>query len=104
MFDSSQYGLGASYEQGQLPRLRIAFELYTPLPELHTVVLDLCDNTTSSEVKYDLTMKYGPTKQVRLSLETEVDRLWFSVSCAIFREKDFEVFFLVFIMLLFVYY
>lgn len=67
-----KYGLGASYEQGQLPRLRIAFELYTPLPELHTVVLDLCDNTTSSEVKYDLTMKYGPTKQVRLSLETEM--------------------------------
>ncbi|XP_068244762.1 uncharacterized protein [Palaemon carinicauda] len=67
----NKYGLGARYEQGQLPRLRIAIELYSPLPELHTVVLDLCDNTTDSSVRYDLTMKYGPTKNLRLNVDLE---------------------------------
>ncbi|KAK7070065.1 hypothetical protein SK128_012862 [Halocaridina rubra] len=66
-----KYGIGARYEQGSLPRLRIAIELYSPLPELHTVVLDLCDNTTDSRVTYDLTMKYGPTKTVHLNVDLE---------------------------------
>ncbi|KAK3881181.1 hypothetical protein Pcinc_014366 [Petrolisthes cinctipes] len=66
-----KYGLGARYEQGQLPRLRVAVELYTPLPELHTIFLDICDNSTMSEVSYDLTMKYGPTKHLRINVELE---------------------------------
>ncbi|KAK8390621.1 hypothetical protein O3P69_010366 [Scylla paramamosain] len=64
-----KYGLGARYEQGQLPRLRVALELYTPLPELHTVFLDLCDNSTVSDVKYGLVMKYGPTKHLRIDVD-----------------------------------
>ncbi|XP_071518164.1 uncharacterized protein [Panulirus ornatus] len=66
-----KYGLGARYEQGQVPRLRIALELYTPLPELHTIFLDLCDNSTVSDIKYDLNMKYGPTKNLRLIVELQ---------------------------------
>lgn len=67
-----QYGLGARYEHGQLPRLRVALELYTPLPELHTVFLDLCDNSTATDAKYDLTMKYGPTKHLQISVDMKV--------------------------------
>ncbi|KAG7155845.1 Apolipophorins-like 6 [Homarus americanus] len=66
-----KYGLGARYEQGQVPRLRIALELYTPLPDLHTIFLDLCDNSTQVDVKYDLTMQYGPTKNLRLNVELQ---------------------------------
>ncbi|MPC58860.1 hypothetical protein E2C01_052870 [Portunus trituberculatus] len=64
-----KYGLGARYEQGELPRLRVALELYTPLPELHTVFLDVCDNSTVSDIKYGLVMKYGPTKHLRIDVD-----------------------------------
>lgn len=67
-----QYGLGARYEQGRTPRLHVALELYTPLPELHTIFLDLCDNSTTSDVSYDLTMKYGPTQTLRLNVHLQV--------------------------------
>ncbi|XP_069195444.1 LOW QUALITY PROTEIN: uncharacterized protein [Procambarus clarkii] len=66
-----KYGLGARYEHGQLPRLRVALEVYTPLPELHTIFLDLCDNSTVTDTSYDLTMQYGPTNTLRINLELQ---------------------------------
>lgn len=75
VFSLAQYGLGARYEHGELPRLRVALELYTPLPELHTVFLDLCDNSTASDVKYDVTMKYGPTKHLKINVDLKVRHL-----------------------------
>ncbi|XP_018021013.1 uncharacterized protein LOC108677311 isoform X1 [Hyalella azteca] len=64
-----KYGLGGRYEQGTKPRIRVAFEAYTPLPMLELLSLDLSDNSAYHDSDYQLQVLYGSNSPLHLTVE-----------------------------------
>lgn len=67
-----QYGIGARYEQGSKPRIRIGFEVYTPIPNLELLSLDLSDSSHNRDSEYDLTVLYGSNNPLKLTVAVMV--------------------------------
>ncbi|KAF2366665.1 Lipid transport protein N-terminal [Trinorchestia longiramus] len=63
-----KYGLGGRYEQGKKPRIRVAFEAYTPLPMLELLSLDLSDNSAYRDSEYALKVLYGSNSPLHLTV------------------------------------
>jgi hypothetical protein len=71
-----QYGLGGRYEQGAKPRIRVAFEAYTPLPMLELLSLDLSDNSAYHDSEYQLQVLYGSNSPLHLTVEVVVSEIF----------------------------
>ena len=60
--------MGGRYEQGNKPRIRIAFEVYTPLESLELLSLDLSDRSEHGNSEYDLKVGYGSNSPLELGV------------------------------------